>query len=121
MYSRFIVLYNRLNIYKNIRFHIASCDGGPGGSSRSCGSSGSGGSCWSSGFGGSFEFDWLGRSGGLRGSCGSGLDVGPGGSCGLMGLVGLLGLVGLVGLVGHVSMTGRQKRQRGPPFKLFSA
>ena len=53
-----------------------------------CGSSGSAWSGWSSGFGGSFEFDWLGRSGGPRGSCGSGLDVGSGGSCGLMGLVG---------------------------------
>ena len=95
---------------KNIRFHITSFDGGSGGS---CGSSGSGGSCWSSGFSGSFEFDWLGRSGGPRGSCGPCLDVGPGGSCGLMGLVGLLGLVGLVGLVGIVSLTGRQNWGRG--------
>ena len=64
-----------------------------------CGSSASAWSCWSSGFGGSFEFDWLGRSGGPRGSCWSCLDVGPGGSCGLMGLGALMGLVGLVGLV----------------------
>ena len=69
-----------------------------------CGSSGSGWSCWSNGFGGSFEFDWLGRSGGPRGSCGSGLDVGPGGSFGLMGLVSPLGLVSLVGLVVLLSL-----------------
>ena len=62
-------------------------------------SSGSSRSCWSSGFGGCCEFDWLGGSGGPRGSCGSGYDVEPGGSCGLMGLGALMGLVGLVGLV----------------------
>ena len=76
-------------------------------------SSGSSGSCCSSGFGGCCEFDWLGESGGPRGSCGSGYDVEPGGSCGLMGLVGLLGLVGLVGLVGIVSLTGWQNWGRG--------
>ena len=62
-------------------------------------SSGCSGSCWSSGFGGCCEFDWLGGSGGPRGSCGSGYDIEPGGSCGLMGVVGPMGLVGLVGLV----------------------
>ena len=67
------------------------------GCSWSCWSSGCSGSCWSSGFGGCCEFDWLGGTGGPRGSCGSGYDVEPGGSCGLlMGVVGLVGLVGLI-------------------------